>query len=347
MLFSKSFDKKLYSAFEFYSENYCKTLPSKEELKYITFSSSFERKMLKLISAQKKSYYYIINTVGKRIAILIAALLIGITAITFSVRASRETVLQFIVEIFDTHTHVYIKNSGDINFLKITPEYVPDGFKIIYENDSENKCEIRWESGDKYFEYIQKESESEDLNFRSKNAFYKKIRINALDGIRYTKDGVTYFLFGNENYFFKIYGNISKKELEKIADSLPCNSYVEMVKVVPQYIPDGFEIINAEQFEDAHFIDYYNSEKMLIRYSQQLNAGSPTGIDTEGAKELKTVYINDLEGISFYNKGYSHIVFGNENNYFHLYGEIPMEEMIKIAESIPVPPPLTPIKNVK
>lgn len=80
MFLSNKCDQRLKAAFELYNQQLSDNLPNKDELKTITFSQTFETKMKKLLAAQKKSYYYMINTVGKRIAIIITALLITLIA---------------------------------------------------------------------------------------------------------------------------------------------------------------------------------------------------------------------------------------------------------------------------
>lgn len=102
MLFSDTANLKLKVAFELYSECYCETLPL--ELDSISFSEAFERKTQKLLNFQKKGYFYAINTVSKRVAILILALLITLTATTFGVKAIGKAVRDFIVETFTAHT---------------------------------------------------------------------------------------------------------------------------------------------------------------------------------------------------------------------------------------------------
>lgn len=53
MFLSKEIDEKLIMAFELYNKRLCESLPTDEELEHITFSDAFEKKMQKLISAQK------------------------------------------------------------------------------------------------------------------------------------------------------------------------------------------------------------------------------------------------------------------------------------------------------
>lgn len=68
MLFNQKEKAILYEAMDLYCIEFCKTLPTDEELSHITFSEEFERNMQKLINKQKKFYFAWFNTVGKRVA---------------------------------------------------------------------------------------------------------------------------------------------------------------------------------------------------------------------------------------------------------------------------------------
>ena len=106
MFISTEYDNKLKLAFELYNQRMIENLPTDEELSKITFSETFETKMKKLLSLQKKSYYKLINTVGKRAVIIILTLIISLTVATFSVKALREAVIEFITETFEKYTKV-------------------------------------------------------------------------------------------------------------------------------------------------------------------------------------------------------------------------------------------------
>ena len=224
MFLSKEIDEKLIMAFELYNQKLCESLPSDEELKDIKFSEAFERKMRKLISMQKKSYFYMINTVGKRVAIIVLALIISLSATAFSVKAIREAVIEFFIETFTTHSEVSVEG-----------------------------------------------------------------------------------------------------------DEVPV--YTEFKRVEPQYLPEGFTLSRDLSDEYSCFIEYVNPEEKMINYSQRINDGASTSIDTEDI-EFETVYINGLEGIIYKNKGLNKIVFGDEKYFYDIEGQISMEELQKIAESI-------------
>lgn len=228
MFLSKEFDKKLEMAFELYHKNLCESLPTDEELKSITFSDAFENKMQKLIKVQKKSYYYMIDTVGKRVAIILLTLFISLTATTFSVKAIRESVIEFITETFEKFTKVTVENHESIamqtEFIKTTPEYVPEGYtvesvidvlgvyQITYNNKENNPIVYSQEFGNRNISHIN----TEDVE-------YEEIFVNSYEGVFYNINGANTIFFANETYLYKVYGQISKDELIKIAESIKIN----------------------------------------------------------------------------------------------------------------------------
>ena len=140
MFLSKEIDKKLVMAFELYNKKLSDSLPTDEELKDITFSENFENKMQKLIRAQKISYFYLINTVGKRAAVIILAIMISLTATTFGVKAIRESVIKFITETFEKFTSVSVENEDpdiQVEIIKTAPQYIPEGYELETEIEIE------------------------------------------------------------------------------------------------------------------------------------------------------------------------------------------------------------------
>ncbi len=223
MFVSNNFDNKLIAAFELYNNKMIEALPSDKELSKIQFSPAFEKKMKKLLSLQKKTYYYLINTVGKRVAIILLTIIISLTATTLSVKSLREAVFEFITETHKKYTKISVDSSEPTSqtVIKTAPQYVPEGYKI--------------------------ESEIDVGNFYS--------------------------------------------------------------------------------------IAYVNNDNIKIRYDQEIHSGTTIHVDTEGV-EVERIYINSLEGISYVTKGWSTVIFADENHIFTVAGEIPMEEIIKMAESI-------------
>lgn len=224
MFLSKDIDEKLIKAFEIYNKKLSETLPTDEELKDITFSDGFEKKMQKMIMVQKKSYFYLINTVGKRVAIIVLAIIISLTATTFGVKAIRETVIEFITETFEKFTKITVQNEEpniSVEFVKTIPEYIPDGYNLGSEMYIEGIYQIVYNNQDNdSIDYIQKVSFGTISNINTEGVEYENISINSLEGIKYTKKKINTVVFVDGTYMYSFYGRVSFDELIKMAESI-------------------------------------------------------------------------------------------------------------------------------
>lgn len=217
MFLSKEIDEKLIMAFELYNKKLCESLPNDEELEHITFSDAFELKLQKLIAAQKKSYFYLINTVGKRVAIILTAIIITLTATTFGVKAIRETVIEFITETFERFTKVSVVDDGpdmQPELVKTAPTYIPEGYIIESEVDIDGLYQITYNNQQNILiEYSQMFGDGTIYNVDTEDIEYEKIIINSLNGIKYIKNGTNRVVFADETYMYTVYGKVSFDEL--------------------------------------------------------------------------------------------------------------------------------------
>ena len=226
MFLSKEIDKKLVMAFELYNKNLCESLPTDEELKDITFSKTFENKMQKLIRAQKKSYFYLINTVGKRAAVIILAIMISLTATTFGVKAIRESVIKFITETFEKFTAVSVEDEKpefdvEIEFVKTAPQYLPKDYTIESELETDGSYRIIYNNQENVLiSYSQKLNFGTISNVNTEGIEYEKIKINSFEGIKYVKKGINSVVFADETHLYTIQGQASFEELIKMAESI-------------------------------------------------------------------------------------------------------------------------------
>ena len=228
MFLSKEFDEKLIAAFELYNKRLCESLPSNKELEHITFSEAFEKKMKKLIMAQKKSYYYLINTVGKRVAIIVLAIIISFTATTFGVKGIREAVIEFITETFERFTRITVQNEeptpSQAKLVKNAPQYIPTGYTVESEMDLDGIYQINYNSKENIpVVYVQEFNYKNIFRINTENVDYEKIFINSYEGIFYKNNGLNSVVFANETYLYRIYGQVSREELIKIAESIKIN----------------------------------------------------------------------------------------------------------------------------
>ncbi len=226
MFISEECDNKLKSAFELYNQRLIESLPSSEELLKISFSEAFERRMEKLLSLQKKSYYRLINTVGKKVAVIIVAVIIGLTATTFSVKALREAVLEFITETHKKYTKVStnIVQQPQNGFEKTAPQYIPEGYVLKYEENYGTTYQITYMDDEKNtIDYDQSVTFGATLHVNTEGVDYEIIKINSLEGIAYVKNGFSCIVFADETYFYSLLGKVPMEELIKMAESIEIN----------------------------------------------------------------------------------------------------------------------------
>lgn len=226
-MFSQKEKAVIYDAFDMYYAEYCKTIPSNEELGYITFTKEFKEKMEKLIERERKFYFYWINTVGKRVAVIILAILICFTTVTFSVKALREPFVSFIVETFERYTNVIFVSDKYANdkiehFKKITPKYIPEGYVKDSEVDGAGFCQVMYFNLDglNYILYTQNINDATTIQANTQGVEYDNIYINDYEGIIYSNKGVSTIIFGTEQYAISIDTTLPREELIKIAESI-------------------------------------------------------------------------------------------------------------------------------
>lgn len=225
---------KLYEAFDLYSKELCETLPSDEELANISFSDEFEEKMQKLIEKQKKFYYYWLNTAGKRAAAVIAALFVGLTAVTFGVKAIREPFLRFIVETFEKFSSIIFINdddnssqsnvaaSADVELEVAEPQYIPDGFVLESKNEDFMVYQELYFNSDKSksIVYTQMITKNAIVQADTEDTTYNNIQINGYEAISYTRNGNNTVVFNSDKYVFTVTGSVDMNEIIKIAESI-------------------------------------------------------------------------------------------------------------------------------
>lgn len=194
-------------------------------------SKEFQQKMNKLIRQQKKVYYPVIKTTGRRIAAaIIAAVMMGsVTAVAYG--PAREAIKDFFMKHFGTHDVVetnYAIENIDINSsyytkIRIEEEYeiaVPDGFELeeYYNDDCSINC--RYSNGKDFidFEQIPAGIYSESIdNERSKSYNYTDDEGNKYLVYEWNKSRL--FIWNNGEYVFEISSNLDKNHIADLCKS--------------------------------------------------------------------------------------------------------------------------------
>ncbi|MCL2301281.1 MAG: DUF4367 domain-containing protein [Firmicutes bacterium] len=198
-----------------------------KNLKPVTFSPEFERKMERLIRAHQKPYYSLISTRPKRILLSFAAALILLTATVFSVSALREPVIRFIVEVYEKFSNVFFHQELEVQFpttleTYYTPTWLPDGYnKDARIVDVAFFCDWTYENEDggeiKFKQYT---ITSSVLRIDTEDVQTKSYSINGKEGLYYSSKGIQHLAWSDGQYGFLVLGPISEADLLRIAESI-------------------------------------------------------------------------------------------------------------------------------
>ncbi|MBQ7302430.1 MAG: DUF4367 domain-containing protein [Clostridia bacterium] len=216
---------KLYEAFDLYCQQCCDELPPKDALAAISISPTLENKMRRLLRRQKYGYYAMFGTVGRRVASIVVALLVGAIITTFSVKALREPVVRFFTEVFERFTSVLFTNDEpSLNFEATEPAYIPEGYVVEQQfSDDTTIHRIHYYNAQSnmYIRYMQSWNSAGSLGMNTEGVEYHTVDINGLEGIAYAQNGSTAVMFVYDHYTFTVKGSLTEEEMLRIAASIP------------------------------------------------------------------------------------------------------------------------------
>ncbi len=219
---------KLYDAFDLYCRQWCYELPADEELAHITFSPAFEERIRRVLRRQACGFYVLFGTVGRSVASVLVALLVGITVTTFSVRALREPVVRFITQVFDTFTSILFVDDApavtDEVFNAVVPDYIPEGYEVERQtSDGETMHRIMYYNTVLRDRLVYTQSWQKDgvLTADTEDVIHHNVLVNGMDGIAYQNKGSFTILFICGDYAYSISGSLPEELLLRIAESIP------------------------------------------------------------------------------------------------------------------------------
>ena len=230
-MFSENQTEALNTVIKEYNKKLCEVLPSDSEVEDITFSDRFERKMNRLLFHQKHFYYKLINTAAKRVACFVIALLTIMSITTFSVKAFRDPLVNFIVEVFEKGSRLFFttdEQSEITEFIPKPPKYIPETFnKTITESKEKSTYFVLYEdSKDGTFSFYQtKYSKAANVSVNTEGVGYKYVTIKG----KYTAlvsenlgDISLVFSTDKDIFLLALSSKYTEAEIIKIAESIDC-----------------------------------------------------------------------------------------------------------------------------
>lgn len=198
-------------------------IPTDENSIDFTFSERFNKRMEKLIRSQKKVYYNLINTAAKKVAVILV-IFATLTTASMSVKAIREPVVNFIVEVYESFTRYFF--DGDTT-KELKKEYVITELPTDFLQTSAVKTDINQtvtleDTNDNMIIFTQSITENKIFDIDNQKETPKIEKVNGIEIYIYTYEKDKFIFWSDNGYFFQItaYGDIDEETLIKMIKSI-------------------------------------------------------------------------------------------------------------------------------
>ena len=222
-------DPGLRAAFAIYNEKHLCRAADPDRYRDIVLPDTLEKRMGKLIRQQGRPGYFLWNTTGKRAACILAALLIGLTSVTFSVKAVREPVVAFITKIYDRFTEIIFPGSdtpaddpgSPVGIEPRWPSYLPDGCTVTKESVLHLRATRVYQDPDgRTLIYSLSFGDGSAFRIDTEGAAVKEIVIGQRHGLFSEKDGEHILIVTDGSYVYAVTGLIPESEMIKMIASI-------------------------------------------------------------------------------------------------------------------------------
>ena len=209
-------------------EDYMSSLEERYGCEHI-FGNKHNKEMAKLIKRQRKPYFKLISSTGRRAACIIVAFIV-MSASALSVKAIREAFFDFITSIFSDHNVVTTESGTDKGYpTNIEEEYyiseLPDGFEEMDKGKTDNSIDISYFRNDEYVFFTQYTKTAYEQTYDNERSEFNEYMDS--DGKQYTvitnKSGITY-IWDNGRYIFEVTSNLDKEYVLKLCKSTKLKS---------------------------------------------------------------------------------------------------------------------------
>ena len=188
------------------------------------FSKRHDKKMKKLFKRQRKPYFKLISTAGRRAACVFAAIVV-LSSSAMSVKAVRKTFFDFITSVFSDHQVISADTGSNDGYPDtIEEEYriskLPQGFKQQYHNRTETMVDIPYYSSDSRIISTQFTKDSFEIIFTDEA---KTEEFADTDGQKYqivVTEYETVYIWDNGRYVFMVSGDLDKETMLDLCRSV-------------------------------------------------------------------------------------------------------------------------------
>lgn len=201
------------------------TIPSNSSLSDShVFSVEFEEKMKRLMKRVNIKYINI-NKFRIRKSILAASLIIAIAAASMSVEAIRLPIIRLTEKIYTEFSEILFHNEESIKVPETieevyVPSYIPEGYTLLEEEDLKLMYFLFYTNEKGQEISVEQFTLSVSMAVDTEDITTENITINGMNGIIYSKRGLTTIIVNDNRYVHLISGYENREELIKVAESL-------------------------------------------------------------------------------------------------------------------------------
>lgn len=207
-----------------FNEEFEKDMNELDQMEDHVFSVKHEKKMKKLIKRQKKPYFKLICTGGRRAACIIAAIII-LSASALSVEAVRKAIFDFIISVFSDHNVITVEEGTDSGYPEtIEEEYyiseLPEGFvQLQYDKSPVSINSLYCKDKTCVFFYQTVKSKFNKYFDNEHSQVFETITYKEQIYLVSESNGLVIYIWDNEKYVFEIHSNLDKDFVLKLCNS--------------------------------------------------------------------------------------------------------------------------------
>lgn len=192
-------------------------------------SKVFEKKMKKLIKAESRPFYRLTFTKSRKIACIIAAILV-IMLSSLSVGAVRDAFKEFFVKTFSTHYRISY-DKKDTKKQKDYPKeikkvyefgFVPSDFELVDFSKTDTSVDTTYVNGDYIIVFSQYTKDAFDVNIDNERLVKSNETINGQEYVvnREKNGELRSLIWDNGEYIFMLTSYASEDDTFKMIDSM-------------------------------------------------------------------------------------------------------------------------------
>ncbi len=299
------------------------------------FSDKFEADMQRLLNQASKPYYYFINTVGKRVAVIAVVLLIVLTTTVFSVEALRKPVIEFFVTVFEQFSVVVFGEEPNEK-MPSDDYYIPphkdnsNSSEICSMIESQNITSSKGISSEKQITEVSSNTQSSSYNTSNTGTSYESVNSDSPQETNQSSSPSA--VSSDPSLVFSSSQALSSESVSSIQEPEP-NFPQTIEKLCLPTIPEGYMLDFKEKTNLSYYAEYIDENHEFISFEQYVIQSNKISIDTEEATPIE-LEINGFQAIYYENKSIGCLIWTDGEYGYSLSGIANQEFLFEIAQSV-------------